>query len=562
MLSGNPAYKKASQTIWQDAVSKKMYLIGNYGSHRDYEDFGDAFELPNISCWNEACSGIGNIYWNQNLFLLNGDSKYIDCLERCLYNGFLAAVSLDGQRYFYQNVLETFGDFERNPWYGPNCCPPNIARLMATLGSYIYAHSADTIYVNLYIGSNAGMKLGENDFVITQETNYPWDGIVKIALEPRQPAKCEVRLRIPGWAQNEAVPSDLYKFVDKQKENIVLKVNGQPVKVNKQNGFAVINRTWNEGDVIELQLPMPVRKVIANKGVLDDRDRIALERGPLVYCAESIDNGGNVFDKYVPANAALKGEFNKNILGGVVVVNADAVSVSRSKDQASIERRESKITAVPYYAWANRGNSQMLVWLAADADKVIVPPKPTIASTSKISSSCGQGSLQDNYPGSVVPTIARRFFPRSQSGAGGLNAICDNLKPVSSEDGFAPYLQLRPQQGDQAWVQIDCPHKTKVSECSVYWKDDKEYCTLPKSWQILYWDGSDWKPVKTKNQYRVQADKYNKITFEPVETDKLRLAIVLAGQKFAKGQLGPPDANYLRDELIWYECGILQWQVK
>ena len=561
-LSKNPAYTKASERIWEDAVSKKMYLIGNFGSHRDYEDFGDDYELPNLSCWNETCSAVGNVFWNHKLFLLNGHSKYIDVMERCLYNGFLAGVSIGGDRYFYQNVLQTIDGFERYPWFGPNCCPPNLSRLLASLGGYIYAQRGNEIFINLFVTNRAKIKLADNVFAITQQTQYPWDGVVRIKVEPQQTTECIIHLRIPCWAQNKPVPTDLYRYIDTNTEKPALEVNGRPIKITLRNGFASIKRKWKKGDVIKLDLPMPVRRVIAHKKVADTRGRTALERGPLVYCAEAADNGGNVFNLLIPDDAALHSEYKPNLLGGVAIVSGNVVALSRGKDKISIEKNPCEFVAIPYYAWANRTAGQMAVWLAKEKGRIFLPPVPTIASTSHATCSCGKGTVEDNYPGGKVPTVAERFYPSSQSGCSDISAIYDQIEPVNSADGSCPYLRLRPRQKDSAWVQYTFAKKTKVSSVQVYWKDDKEYCLLPKFWRVVYWDAGQWKPVKNHQPYKVERDRFNRITFEPVDTERLRLEIQFSGQKFEKGQLGPPDANYLKYTTVWYECGIIEWQVE
>lgn len=561
-LSGNIRYANASERIWQDAVSKRMYLIGNFGSYRDYEDFGEAFHLPNLSCWNETCSAIGNVFWNHKLFLLNRNAKYIDVMERTLYNGFLTGVSLSGQRYFYQNVLQTFGNFQRYPWFGPNCCPPNVARLIASLGSYVYAQTDNEIYVNLFIAGRAKINLGNNVFYVTQNTRYPWDGTVKITIEPDEPAECTIYVRIPGWARNRPVPGGLYGYITTSAEKPGIKVNGRPVKIRLENGFVPVQRKWEKGDVIELNLPMPVRRVLAREEVADDRGRVALERGPLVYCAEGLDHNGNVFNLLIPDDATLTSHYCKDLLDGVTTITGKVMALYRDRDKVSIVKKPQQLVAVPYYAWANRGKGQMAVWLARDKSRVFLPPVPSLASTSRASCSCGKGSIKDNYPGRKVPTAAQRFYPSSQSGSGSISTIYDQIEPVNSADGSCPFLRLRPQQGNHAWVQYDFKTKTEVSSAEVYWKDDKEYCMLPKSWRVVYWDSGQWKPVKNHEPYGVKKDTFNKVTFHPVNTNRIRLEIQLQGKEFARGQLGPPDANYLKAPIVWYECGIIEWRVE
>jgi DUF1680 family protein len=554
-------YARASRRIWEDVVTRKMYLMGNFGSHRDDEDFGEAYELPNLSGWNETCSAIGNVFWNHEMFLLEPDAKYIDVLERSLYNGFLVGVSLDGRQYFYQNVMQTFGDFERHPWFGPNCCPPNIVRLMASLGNYFYASAEGQIYINLFASSQAKVHAGDTVFVITQQTRYPWEGKITISIAPEQPAEMTLNVRIPGWARNEPVPGNLYRYADSSSEKPVLLVNGNKVDIQLKRGYAAIKRTWRQGDVIELNLPMPVRKVVAHKKVSDAAGKVALERGPLLYCAEAIDNNGEIFSLLVPDKATFKYEYKPDLLGGVAIITGTVTKLIRGADIDTVNGKEHQLTAIPYYVWASRQTGPMSVWLASEKAKVVLPPHPTLETSSQISCSCGQGTNQDNYPGGNVPDVARRFYPHSQSGSGSLNSICDQIEPVSSADGSCPYLRLRPQQGDRAWVQYDFPNRTKVSYVEVYWKDDTEYCLAPKSWRIVYWDGTGWQPVLNHQSYSAEKDKFNRVEFDPVQTERLRLEIQMQGKSFEKTDLGPPDANYLKESIVWYEGGILEWRI-
>ena len=562
-LTGDADYLKALDRIWEDAVYKKTYLTGSIGSHRDREDYGEDYELPNLNGWNETCAAIGNVFWNYRLCLLHNDAKYIDVMERILYNGFLSGVSLSGDHFFYQNPLKSFGNFTRHPWFGPNCCPPNLVRLIASLGSYIYAKSGNEIYVNLFVGSQAKVKLDRTAVQIKQETRYPWNGAVKMTVEPEREGKFTIYVRIPGWTQDQPMPGDLYSYMEKSEERVSLKVNGQPLKLKVEKGFARIEREWKDGDVIELDLPMPVRKVLAHRNVLTDQGRIALERGPLVYCAEGADNDGNVLNLLVHDDAEFTSEYRNDLLKGVVVITGKVLALNRGGDKKSVEQERHELVAIPYYTWANRGEGEMAVWLARQENKANLPPVPTIASTSRASSSSGNGTVKDNYPEGKVPDIARRFYPSSLDGSGDIRAIYDQVEPINSADGSSTFLRLRPQKGSTSWVQYDFKTPTKVSSVEVYWKDDKEYCPLPESWRALYKVGNQWKPVKNHGPYGVERDKYNKVMFDTVKTDSLRLEIQLQGKLYKTGELGPPDANWIRGEdFVWYECGIIEWRVQ
>jgi hypothetical protein len=288
---------------------------------------------------------------------------------------------------------------------------------------------------------------------------------------------------------------------------------------------------------------------------------VALERGPIVYCAEGTDNGESVFNLQVPDTAELRFSFEENLLGGVGAITGSAVRFGRGGDRVAIEKKPHNLIAIPFYAFGNRGAGEMSVWLAREESKAVLPPAPTIASTSRATSSSGNGTVAENYPGHEVPTIARRFYPSAQDGSGDIRAIFDQVEPVNSVDGSWMFLRLHPQTGDQTWVQVDFAKPTRVSSVDVYWKDDREYCVLPKAWRLLYKEGDRWKPARALDAYRVEKDKFNTVNFDPVTTSALRLEIELQGKLYKKGDLGPPDANYMKEDLVWYEAGVIEWRV-
>jgi len=368
-LGGYPDYVKAIDRLWENVVGRKMYLTGGVGSQDGTEGFGPNYELPNTA-YAETCASIGNAFWNERLFLLHGESKYIDVMERIIYNGLLSGVSLGGDRFFYQNPLESAGGYVRSPWFEVACCPPNVTRFLPSLPGYVYAVKGDTVFVNLFIGSAARMGVGGRTVALSQDTRYPWDGAVTIGVTPEGgPAEFEVAVRIPGWARNEAVPGDLYAFADRPAEAPALKVNGRPVTIDPGAGYARIRRTWKGGDVIELFLPMPVRRVTANNLVGADGGMMALQRGPIVFCAESADNGADVLEMVVPDAAGLQASFRPDLLGGVQVVKGRADVYVKDKD-GKAGRRTLDFQAVPYFAWANRGGGAMAVWLPRTPEAV------------------------------------------------------------------------------------------------------------------------------------------------------------------------------------------------
>ncbi|MEZ4726646.1 MAG: glycoside hydrolase family 127 protein [Caldilineaceae bacterium] len=356
-LAGEQAYIAAIDRIWGNVVGKKLALTGGIGARHHGETFGASYELPNATAYNETCAAIANVFWNQRMFQLHGDAKYIDVLERSLYNGFLPGIAFSGDRFFYVNPLAFDGatNFNRDNshvrlgWFNCSCCPTNVVRLFPSLGGYLYAHTDDRLYVNLFMGSQTTVNFAGVPVQITQATHYPWDGAVTLTLAPQQPTTFTLCLRILGWAQGEPVPSDLYHYLDTATEPVTLTVNGEPVALTLQQGYALLNRTWQAGDVVALTLPMPVRRVVCHPAVRENRSKVALERGPLVYCVEGIDNGGHVVDAVLRDDAQLATTFVADLLQGVVVVRATQPSGS--------------VTFIPYYAWAHRGIGEMTVWV-------------------------------------------------------------------------------------------------------------------------------------------------------------------------------------------------------
>ena len=359
-LYDDAGYRTAVDNIWNNIVSKKMYLTGGIGSRHEGEAFGDNYELPNLTAYNETCAAIANVYWNYRMFLLHGDSKYIDVLERSLYNGVISGVGLDGKTFFYPNPLEcdmdyhfnSGGSLTREPWFDCSCCPTNLCRFMPSVSGYIYAQNPDKVFVNLFIQSSTDINIAGTAVELSQKTNYPWNGNVELQVSPEREKEFTVCIRIPGWAQNKPVPSDLYAYESANQLPVTLKVNGKAVEYATENGYATLTHQWKKGDVIEYSLPMEIRKVKANEQVEADRGLVALERGPIVYCVEGTDNA-NVDKIGVTPETAFDNLFEPELLGGVEVITA-------SDDQGKT------FTAIPYYVWDNRGANKMKVWLTEE----------------------------------------------------------------------------------------------------------------------------------------------------------------------------------------------------
>ena len=366
-ITGDKDYIKAIDTIWENIVSKRLYLTGNMGVQGYLEGFGEDYMLPNLKAYNETCAAVANAMWNHRMFLLHGDAKYVDVLERVLYNGVLSGVSLEGNRFFYRNPLASTGTGSgavRQPWFGTACCPTNISRFLPSVPGYVYAHRDDIIYINLFVGGIGQIKTEKVTVQLTQETDYPWDGKVKIKVDPDRTEKFALYIRIPGWAQNQPVPSDLYRYIGKTEQAISLSVNGERVPLKLRKGYARISRRWRRGDVVELDLPMPVHRVLSHGRVTENKGRIALERGPVVFCAEGIDNNGSTLDLVIDDKTELAVKYRDDILGGIVTISGHAL---REKDDLRVNEQD--FVAIPYYAWAHRGSNEMAMWLLRELPK-------------------------------------------------------------------------------------------------------------------------------------------------------------------------------------------------
>lgn len=366
-LTGDKDLLSSVDQIWQNVVGKKMYVQGGIGAVPSGERFGDNYELPNATAYNETCAAIADVFWNHRMFLLHGDSKYIDILEKTLYNGLVSGVGLDGKSFFYTNAMQITHNFshkemepERSGWFECSCCPTNMTRLIPSIPGYVYAHQGSNVYVNLFINSNTIFKVSGKKVKISQQNNYPWDGNLQLSVNTESNAKFNLMVRIPGWANNQAMPSDLYRFKKNSSKAIEIKVNGTKIDYSIEKGYAVLNRNWKRDDQVEVVLPMEVRKVVSNEHLVENKGKVALQRGPLMYCAEWADNDGRTSNIILPPSSHFLSTFKKDLLGGIIELssNADKVVVKNSK----VETKSTVLKAIPYYAWANRGKGEMQVW--------------------------------------------------------------------------------------------------------------------------------------------------------------------------------------------------------
>jgi DUF1680 family protein len=509
-LTNDAAYFKALTRIWDNMAGKKLYITGGIGSRAEGEGFGPDYELNNMTAYCETCASIANVYWNYRMFLATGESKYYDVLERALYNGVISGVSLSGDKFFYDNPLESMGQHERQPWFGCACCPGNITRFMASVPYYMYATEGDDIFVNLYIQGKADIKTDHNSVQLTQTTAYPWDGNVTVTVNPDRKATFALRLRIPGWAQDAPVPTNLYTFADKAKP-YTIKVNGTEVKATLKDGYAYIERRWRKGDRVELDLPMDVRRVKANDNVVDDRGKLALERGPVMFCIEGKDQkDSTVFNKYIMENTPVSAQYDKTLLNGVMTLTGAAKEVEKDGTVKDVDFK-----AIPYATWNNRGADQMEVWIAQSPVAAVPTPEPTIASKARTMTI--QAPIQKDAPESASV----------ETEAYGTN---DQWEPRNSADISKPYHYWWLKNGTEETLAYEFDKPYTVSNVQVYWLDFDQYdgnFRVPQSWKLYYKVGDQWKEVEQPSKYTVDKDKYNSVDFKPVTTTGLKIAAQL-----------------------------------
>lgn len=362
--TGDEGYVKAMRTVWEDVVYRNMYITGGIGSAGSNEGFSVDYDLPNEHAYCETCASVGMVFWNQRMTAMSGHAEYMDVLERSLYNGALDGLSLSGDRFFYGNPLASRGQHQRREWFGTACCPANIARLIASLGDYIYAKSADAIFINLYVGSNTSIPLANGEVGIKMETNYPWEGAVSLKIDPVKATAFAVKMRIPQWTYSKFnSPGELYNGKSSGLHPFTILLNGKEVPYKEENGYIVIDRKWSKGDKIDLNLSMGVSMMTARPELKQDSGRIAIQRGPLVYCVEGADNNGKAWNIIVPENTRFTTIDHKVQDETVKALTAEVPVVTVGPDGISLKTEMKKIIAIPYYTWANRGKNEMQVWL-------------------------------------------------------------------------------------------------------------------------------------------------------------------------------------------------------
>ena len=515
-LTGDKGYIDAIDKIWDNIVNKKLYITGGIGATSNGEAFGENYELPNMSAYCETCAAIGNVYLNYRLFLLHGEAKYYDVLERTLYNGLISGVSLDGGGFFYPNPLESIGQHQRQPWFGCACCPSNICRFIPSIPGYIYAVHNNDVYVNLFMANSSDLKVNGKNVTLKQSTSYPWNGDIKLEVSPKGKQNFAMKIRVPGWVQGSVVPGNLYSYTDKKTLGYTVKVNGKVVESNIEKGYFTIPRTWKKGDVVEVHFDMEVRTVKANQQVEADRGKISVERGPLVYCAEWPDNDFSIQSVIMNKKPVFTVEKKSDLLYGIDMIQTDAQALNYD-DKGKLIAKDVKLNLIPYYAWAHRGSGDMAVWLPIDLNATRPAMPPTIASESKVSASHNVKSI---------------------------SAINDRLLPKDGNDKSVPYYHWWPKEGSTEWIAYDFGGEKTVSRSSVFWYDDAPWggCRVPKSWKLYYKNSAgEWSPVENTSAYGVEKGISNEVIFKPVTTKELKLEINL------------PEKN---------SAGIFEWEVE
>ncbi len=507
--SNQQAYTAAAARVWDNMTGKRLYVTGGVGAHHEQERFGSDYDLPNQG-YLETCAAVGAGFFHRNMNLLLGHARYIDELERALYNNILNGVSLAGNRYYYQNPLASTGR-SRWTWHDCPCCPPMFLKIMSALPGYIYATDREGLYVNLFIGSRAKLQMQGTAVTVEQKAAYPWKGNVSVTVASEVPKAFTVYVRVPGWARGKENPFDLYRS-DLAESPVVLKVNGEEQShLDMVRGYAAIKRVWSEGDTITMDLPMKVRRVHAHPAVQADLGRVALASGPLLYCLEETDNPQQL-SYYLEDDSILSLVPNPDLLGGVNVIKGQALS-----RRAAEAPRQVQFTAIPYYCQDNRGPASRLdVWLG-EQEHLAAATGPASDFTASASHCYRQDTVK---------------------------ALNDGLVPANSNDHSIPRHTWWDHKGRTEWVQYDLPTPRRVSSVAVYWWDDRPAgggCAVPQSWRLLHQDGGQWIDVEADTNYSVEKDQFNEVSFEAIETTSLRLEVQLQET---------------------YSAGILEWQVR
>ncbi len=507
-LTGDKTIVESIQRIWNNVLEKKIYITGGLGGTHQGEAFADNYVLSNFNGYSETCAQIGGCGWHQRMFLLDPDAKYYDAIEQTIYNSLISGVSLSGDAFFYPNQLASRGGNRRAPWFGCACCPQNLMRFVASLGSYIYAVEKENLYVGLYIANKADVAIQGQNVHLEMTGNYPWSGDAAISVTPeKQGESFRIKLRVPGWLGESPLPGGLYQFCDGKTFRPTVKVNGETVDGTVEKGFLTISRAWKTGDKIELSFPMNPRWVRADERVKADRNRLALTRGPIVYAFEGCDNDGHIFDVFVkPEDAVQVQKYDENLLGGVVPLNVQGYLPSAETDCKPISLR-----AIPYCVWANREDGAMQVWMPNSVSGTARAMKPTIANRSKISAS----------------------FDRGSNATMNLTSIADGEYPGGeSENESWTNFDFWPHKNTNEWIQYDFSAPEEIRSIQVVWFDDSRRgggCSVPADWKLLVQtETGEWVEPKGISGYPIESEQLQTISFDKIRAKAARLEIRLS----------------------------------
>ena len=512
-MTGDETLLPALDAIWHDIVDRKMHINGGLGAVPGIEGFGPAYDLPNRDTYDETCAAVGNVFFNYRMFLMSGEAKYVDVAEVALYNNVLAGVNLEGNKFFYVNVLEAtgkkpfnHGTAGRSPWFGTACCPSNMARLIPQISGMTYSYSEDDIYTAFYAGNSTVVPLAGGDVALKQSTDYPFDGKITIEVEPAAAGQeFTLWLRIPTWCGEQFVPGELYAYADGNTSKVVAKVNGKRVRTEIVDGYMPVQRAWTAGDKVELTLPMPVRYSVADQRVEADINKVCITRGPLVYCAEQPDNEF-VASSYIVSNIGNQGKvatFEEGVLSGINNITLKSESV----DVAEGTTTPATLKLIPYYAWNNRGdNMNMNVWFARDAETAIKGMTRAVGNVLDV-----QASYTYTYDDAI--------------------AVADGKHPKSSADRDIPRWTswALDQLGKTQTLEVTLRKEQKVESVSIYWFDDKDGVYLPASWSMEYKDGDEWKTFQpyVTDRFGIAPDQFNMVhPHGEVVTKALRITMV------------------------------------
>ncbi len=469
-LTRDKEFADAIDAIWENVVGKKLHLTGGVGARHKGEAFGDNYELPNETAYLETCAAIGNALWNQRMFLMHGDAKYIDVLEWIIYNGFLSGISLSGDEFFYPNPLASEGGYARSKWFGCSCCPVNIVRFIPQITQFAYALRDNDAYVNLFVASDAKLKLANGEIQLKQRTEYPWSGTSTIEVTPNEDGQqFTLNLRVPGWAVGRPVPSDLYEQVKPGSlDDVSVFVNGEKLSFTPEKGYCRIHRAWKAGDKVEIRMNMPVRRIRAHEKVKEDAGRLAVERGPIVYCAEGVDNGGSVFTRIIAPDAVFQDTTVSILDNTFPALTTDSVILKGDFKGNRIERTPATLKLIPYFAWCHRGAGEMQTWFPTEE-------KPEYASRFKLTASYCDSAFN-------------------------LKAAYDGLVAKTSADRDIPILSFWPRLGTSEWLEFAFSFESTFTGVEIFWYDDEPFdggCRLPASWKVFYKgkNDTDWQTV-------------------------------------------------------------------